>query len=118
MSEGQELARRETTGDALSQILGGGDTAAMIAQVERNVRTVLDVARQRGFITKFRQTDQRTGEIRETEFYGLPAWQILGMTYGLTPFIEWVHPVDGGFHARAVAQTRDGMAVSAAEAFC
>src|SRR6266511_4152549 len=110
------IVRRE--GDALSAILGGGDTRAMLAQVEANVRAIVDISRQRGFITRFEQTNKKTGEVKVSEFYGLAAWQILSTTYGVTPVIEWVHPVDGGYQARAVAQTRDGAVVGAAEAFC
>lgn len=118
MSESTEIVRREEHGDALSEILGGGDALAMVAQVERNVRAIVDISRQRGFITKFEQVNKKTGEVKVSEFYGLPAWQILGMVYGVTPIVEWVKPVDGGFQARAIAKTRDGSIVGGAEAFC
>jgi hypothetical protein len=108
MSEA-ELARRDP-GDALSQIVGTGDTRAMLEQVERNVKDIIDVARARGFVRRY-------GE-GQHEFYGLPAWQLLGMTYGLTPFIEWTRPVDNGWEARAVVRTRDGSEISSAEAMC
>jgi hypothetical protein len=111
MSEpARELARRE--GDALSQIVGTGDTRAALAVLERNVRDVIDVCRARGFVTTF--TDQ--GNRRD--FYGFPAWQLLGMTYGVTPVVEWTQQIDGGWKARAIAQTREGQTVGAAEAVC
>ncbi len=112
-----EIAVREH-GDKLAEILGGGDTMAMVRQVEQNVRAIVDISRSRGFITKFQQVNKKTGEVKVSEFYGLPAWQLLGMTYGVTPVVEWVKPIDGGYHARAVAQTRDGGIVGAAEALC
>jgi hypothetical protein len=110
------LARR--SGDALSQIVGTGDTQAALDQVERNVNTIIEVARRRGFVTRFELQNKRTGETKITEFYGFPAWHLLAMTYGVTPVVEWTKPVDGGYAARAVAQTRDGQIVGAAEAVC
>ena len=107
-----ELARREEHADALSTILGTGDTRSALAQVERNVKDIIEVCRDRGFITQF----NREGKV--SEFYGFPAWQLLSMTYGVTPIVEWTKPVDGGYMARAVAQTRDGTIVGAAEALC
>jgi hypothetical protein len=109
MSEPTTEIARHDRGDALSQILGTGDTRAMLAQVERNVRDVIDVARDRGFVRRFDGPH---------EFFGLPAWQLLGMTYGLVPFIEWTRPVDNGWEARSVVKTRDGVEVGAAEAMC
>lgn len=118
MSEpAHELAVREH-GDALSTILGTGDTRSALAQVERNVRDIIEVCRERGFVTQYEQVNKKTGETKTSDFYGVPAWQLLGMTYGVSPIIEWVKPIDGGFHARAVAQTRDGSIVGAAEALC
>jgi hypothetical protein len=109
MSEpARELARRE--GDALSQIVGTGDTRAALEQLERNVKDIIDVARERGFVRSYGDSPH--------EFYGMPAWQLLGMTYGLVPFVEWTKPVDNGWEARAVVKTRDGAEVSAAEAMC
>ena len=101
---------RRVEGDALSRIVGGGDTRALLEEVERNVKDVIDVARARGFVRKY-------GE-GQHEFYGLPAWQLLGLTYGLVPFVEWSRPIDGGWEARAVVKTREGQEVSAAEAMC
>jgi len=112
MTESTEIVRREEHGDALSTILGTGDTRSALAQVERNVKDIIDVCRDRGFITTF----NREGKV--SEFYGFPAWQLLSMTYGVTPIVEWTKPVDGGYMARAVAQTRDGTIVGAAEALC
>jgi len=112
MSESTEIVRREEHGDALSTILGTGDTRSALAQVERNVKDIIEVCRDRGFITQF----NREGKV--SEFYGFPAWQLLSMTYGVTPIVEWTKPVDGGYMARAVAQTRDGTIVGAAEALC
>jgi hypothetical protein len=103
-----DLARRE--GDALSQIVGTGDTRAALEQLERNVKDIIDVARERGFVRQYGDSPH--------EFYGMPAWQLLGMTYGLVPFVEWTKPVDNGWEARAVVKTRDGQEVSAAEAMC
>ena len=118
MSEpAHELARREQ-GDALSTILGTGDTRSALAQVERNVRDIIAVCRDRGFITHYVNENRKTGEVRESDFYGFPAWQLLGLTYGVSPIVEWVKAIDGGFQARAVAQTRDGGIVGAAEALC
>ena len=101
-----DLARRAP--DALDKIVGTGDTRAMLEQVERNVRDVIDIARDRGFVTRFNNRD----------FFGFPAWSLLAMTYGLVPFVEWTKPVDGGWEARAVVRTRDGDVVSSAEAMC
>lgn len=108
MSDSTAIERRE--GDALSQIVGTGDTRALLEQVESNVRAIIDVARARGFVRRYGDTQQ--------EFYGEPAWALLGMTYGLVPFIEWTRPVDNGWEARAVLRTRDGQDVAAAEAMC
>jgi hypothetical protein len=105
-----EIVRREEYADALSQILGTGDTRSALAQVERNVKDVIEVCRDRGFV-------QRYGDSRH-EFFGLPAWQLLAMTYGLVPFVEWTRPIDNGWEARAVVRTRDGSEVGAAEAMC
>ena len=101
-----DLARR--TPDALDKIVGTGDTRAMLAELERNVRDVIDIARARGFVTTFNQRD----------FFGFPAWSLLALTYGLVPFVEWTKPVDGGWEARAVVRTREGDVVAAAEAMC
>lgn len=101
-----DLARRDP--DALDKIMGTGDTRAMLEQVERNVRDVIEVARDRGFVTRFNQRD----------FFGFPAWSLLALTYGLVPFVEWTKPVDGGWEARAVVRTRTGDVVSSAEAMC
>lgn len=109
MTESQELVRREPT-DALSQIMGTGNTKAMLAQVEENVRAVIDVARARGFVRRYNDGGQ--------EFFGEPAWALLSMTYGLVPFVEWTKPVQNGWEARAVVRTRDGDEVGAAEAMC
>jgi hypothetical protein len=112
-----ELARRQH-GDALSTILGTGDTRSALAQVEKNVRDIIEVCRNRGFITTFEQKDKRGNVVKTSEFYGVPAWQLLGMTYGVTAIVEWVKPIDGGYHARATAQTREGSIVGGAEALC
>ena len=101
-----DLARRSP--DALDKIVGTGDTRAMLEQVERNVRDVIDIARDRRFVSRFNDRD----------FFHFPAWQLLAMTYGLVPFVEWSKPVDGGWEARAVVRTRDGDVVAAAEAMC
>jgi hypothetical protein len=98
----------ERRDDALSQIVGTGDTRAMLASVERNVRDVIDIARDRGFVTRFNNRD----------FFGFPAWSLLAMTYGLTPFVEWTKPVENGWEARAIVRTRDGDVVGSAEAMC
>ncbi len=113
MSESHAIERRRAEGDALSTILGTGDTRAALAQVEANVRAIIEVARERGFITHFRQENRRTGEVRESDFYGLPAWQLLGMTYGVTPVVVSLEPIDGGYKAYAEARTRDGAVVGA-----
>ena len=112
MSEPSTQIERRERGDALSQIVGTGDTRAMLEQVERNVRDIIDVARARGFVRKY-----GAGE-NQREFYGEPAWALLGMTYGLVPFVEWTKPVDNGWEARAVVRTREGDDVSSAEAMC
>jgi len=105
MTEPVAIERRD---DALSQIVGTGDTRAMLASVERNVRDVIDIARDRGFVTRFNNRD----------FFGFPAWSLLAMTYGLTPFVEWTRPVENGWEARAIVRTRDGDVVGSAEAMC
>jgi hypothetical protein len=94
---------------ALAQIVGTGNTRAALERVEENVRDVIDVCRERGFVQRF--DGQR-------EFFGLPAWQLLGMTYGLLPFVEWSHPIADGFEARAVVRTVEGVDIGAAEAQC
>jgi hypothetical protein len=101
-----DLARR--TPDALDKIVGTGDTRAMLTELERNVRDVIAIARDRGFVTRFNNRD----------FFGFPAWSLLALTYGLVPFVEWTRPVDGGWEARAVVRTREGDVVAAAEAMC
>ena len=98
----------ERRDDALSKIVGTGNTRAMLEEVERNVRDVIDIARDRGFVTRFNNRD----------FFGFPAWSLLALTYGLVPFVEWTRPIDGGWEARAVVRTRDGDVVSSAEAMC
>jgi len=105
VSEPVAIERRD---DALSQIVGTGDTRAMLEQVERNVRDVIAIARDRGFVTRFNNRD----------FFGFPAWSLLALTYGLVPFVEWTKPVDGGWEARAIVRTRDGDVVGSAEAMC
>lgn len=94
---------------ALAQIVGTGNTRAALERVEENVRDVIDVCRERGFVQRF--DGQR-------EFFGLPAWQLLGMTYGLLPFVEWSHAIADGFEARAVVRTVEGVDIGAAEAQC
>jgi hypothetical protein len=113
---GQAIERRE--GDSLSQILGTGDTRAMLASVERNVRDIIDVCRERGFVTHYVNKNKKTGEVRESDFYGLPAWQLLAMTYGVTPLVEKLDPIDGGWKAFAVARNRDGGAVGSDFGLC
>ena len=117
MSESAELARREQ-GDALSTILGTGDTRAALAVLERNIRDIIEVARERGFVTHFRDVNKKTGEVRESDFYGFPTWQLLGMTYGVTPLVDVLEPIDGGWKAHAVASTRDGQVVGGAFGLC
>jgi hypothetical protein len=117
VSESAELARREQ-GDALSTILGTGDTRAALGVLERNIRDIIEVARERGFVTHFRDVNKKTGEVRESDFYGFPTWQLLGMTYGVTPIVDILEPIDGGWKAHAVAQTRDGNVVGAAFGLC
>ena len=107
-----DLARR--TPDALDTIVGTGDTRAALAQVERNVKDVIAIARERGFVNRFAGNKH--------EFFGFPAWSLLAMTYGLVTFVEWTRPVDGGWEARAVVRTRDSrpddLPVGSAEAMC
>jgi hypothetical protein len=110
MSEPAHAIERRDPVDALSQIIGTGDTQAMLEQAERNVKTVIDVARQRGFVRRYGDN--------QNEFYGEPAWALLGMTYGVVPFVEWTKPVQNGWEARAVVRDRDGRDVSSAEAMC
>jgi hypothetical protein len=99
------------TSNALAQIIGTGSVRAGLQRVEENVRDVIDVCRQRGFV-------QRFGGDRE--FFGLPAWQMLGATYGLLPFVEWSRQLEGGsgWEARAVVRTLECIDVGAAEAMC
>jgi len=102
-----DLAHR--TPDALDKLgVGGGDTRAMLTELERNVRDVIAIARDRGFVTRFNNRD----------FFGFPAWSLLALTYGLVPFVEWTKPVDAGWEARAIVRTRDGDVVGSAEAMC
>src|SRR5262245_65933794 len=103
MTEPAAIERRNP--DALDTIVGTGDTRAMLEQVERNVRDVIAIARDRGFVTRFNERD----------FFGFPAWSLLALTYGLVPFVEWTRPLEGGWEARAVVRTREGDVVSAAE---
>jgi len=105
MTDPVAIERRD---DALSQIVGTGDTRAMLEQVERNVKDVIEVARDRGFVTRFNNRD----------FFGFPAWSLLALTYGLVPFVEWTKPVENGWEARAIVRTREGDVVSSAEAMC
>jgi hypothetical protein len=105
MADPVAIERRD---DALSQIVGTGNTRAMLEQVERNVRDVIDIARDRGFVTRFNNRD----------FFGFPAWSLLALTYGLVPFVEWTKPVENGWEARAVVRTREGDVVASAEAMC
>ena len=111
MSERAAIVPAGATSNALGQIIGTGSVRAGLQRVEENVRDVIDVCRQRGFV-------QRFGGDRE--FFGLPAWQMLGATYGLLPFVEWSRPLDGGqgWEARAVVRTVEGVDVGAAEAMC
>jgi len=104
----QAIERRE--GDSLSQILGTGDTRAALERLERNARDVIDLARARGHVRRFGNA--------QTEHFGLPAWQLLGFTYGLVTTVEWSKPVDNGWEARASVRTRDGTEVGSAEAMC
>lgn len=98
---------------ALGQIVGTGDVRQALGRLEQNVRDVIDVARDRGFVMR----DDRGGG---REFFGLPAWQLLGATYGLLPFVEWSRKLaDGsGYEARAIVRTMDGVDIGAAEAEC
>ena len=111
MSEPTAAIERRTP-DALDAIVGTGDTRAMLEALERNVRDVIDIARDRGFVTRFNNRD----------FFGFPAWSLLALTYGLVTFVEWTRPVDGGWEARAVVRTRDSRPddppVGSAEAMC
>jgi len=106
--EPRELAgERGASSVALAQIVGNGSVREGLRRVEENVRDVIEVARSRGFVATY-------GGGRE--FYGLPAWQLLGATYGLLPFVEWTRPIDGGWEARATVRTIEGVDVGAAEA--
>lgn len=113
-SQGEIEPRR----DALSLVLGTGDLRQALAAVEANVRDIIDIARARGFVVQFRTSNAKTGEVREAEYFGLPAWQLLGMTYGVTAMVEELTPIEGGWRARAVARTRDGDIVGAAYGLC
>jgi len=104
----QAIERRE--GDSLSQILGTGDTRAALERLERNARDIIDLARARGHVRRFGNA--------QSEHFGLPAWQLLGFTYGLVTTVEWSKPVDNGWEARASVRTRDGTEVGSAEAMC
>jgi hypothetical protein len=104
----QAIERRE--GDSLSQILGTGDTRAALERLERNARDIIDLARARGHVRRFGNA--------QSEHFGLPAWQLLGFTYGLVAKVEWSRPVDNGWEARSVVVTRDGTEVGSAEAMC
>lgn len=101
-----DLARRSP--DALDKIVGTGDTRSMLAELERNVRDVIDIARDRRFVTRFNDRD----------FFHFPAWSLLALTYGLVPYVVWTKPVEGGWEARAVVRTREGNEIAAAEAMC
>lgn len=110
------IERRQ--GDALSQIVGTGDTRAALATLEQNVRDIIDVCRERGFVTHYTNFNKKTGEVRESDFYGLPAWQLLGMTYGVTSIVTDLQGIDGGYKAYAVARTRDGVDVGGDFGLC
>lgn len=104
-----DIAPRSTTPvSALARIVGTGDVAATMAHVEMNARRIVDIARERGFVRRFGES--------QTEFYGFPAWQLLGVAYGLVPFVEWSRPIQGGYEARAVVRTVDEKVVASAEA--
>ena len=109
MSSSQIEPAAIATSGALAQIVGTGSVRGGLQRIEENVRDVIDVCRERGFV-------QRYGGDRE--FFGLPAWQLLGMAYGLLPFVESTARVDDGWEARAVVRTVEGVDVGAAEAMC
>lgn len=107
MSDRQIVQLEGATSNALAQIVGTGNVREGLRRVEENVRDVIDVCRARGFVQRF--DGQR-------EFFGLPAWQLLGMSYGLLPFIEWTRPLPDGWEARAVVRTVEGTDIGSAEA--
>jgi hypothetical protein len=56
--------------------------------------------------------------ISSKDYPVVEAWQTLAVMLGLTTFCEWSHPVEGGWEARVVVRSRNGMDIGSAEAQC
>jgi hypothetical protein len=56
--------------------------------------------------------------IRDSEHVRIEGWQTLGSMLGVTPYVVWSRPIEGGWEARAEARAQDGRPVGAGEAMC
>lgn len=84
------------------------DPREVVARATDMATVLADVIAQRKLFKK----------IGDKNHVYVEAWTMLGSMLGVFPVLEWSRPVDGGWEARVVAQTRDGAIVGAAEAQC
>jgi hypothetical protein len=86
---------------------------AVLAEAKEAAKSLVEVVRQAHLARKF-------GGDKEHLFY--EAWQTVGKFYGITAKVISSNYVEfgsaQGFEARAVAITRDGVEISAAESMC
>jgi hypothetical protein len=86
---------------------------AVLAEAKEAAKSLVEVVRQAKLARKF-------GGDKEHLFY--EAWQTVGKFYGITAKVISSNYVEfgsaQGFEARAVAITRDGVEISAAESMC
>lgn len=63
-------------------------------------------------------------QIQQKEHVTIEGWQTLGAMLGVTPVIEWTHPIpaltqaEKGWEARCLAKTIDGRTIGAGEGEC
>lgn len=122
MSDGQEIVVRPDAlaGTALERVIGSGNVRESLAIMEQNVKDVIELCRDRQFVTKYDRKDKSGRVTGQADFYHLPAWQLLASTYGLVPYVVWSREIGSdGYEARAeVRIVANGQPVGAAEAMC
>lgn len=101
-------ADEEPTRQAPVTLFGTDNPATIVERASGIASALADVIDRRNLYTK----------IQGRAHVQVEGWTLLGSMLGVFAEVEWSHPLDNGWEARAVARTLNGNVVGAAEAMC
>jgi hypothetical protein len=89
-------------------LFGTDDPSAVVERASTVASALAEVIGERNLTTRIGNKDHVQVE----------GWTLLGSMLGVFAEVEWTHPIENGWEARAVARTLNGNVVGAAEAMC